>query len=267
MKKFVFIILILSLMVIPVFTGCSQVSQLNKLQAPWNDYEKFSYIVSYDGTNIGTMDMTFKRIKNTTVTINEDEFNFEGSVCTMQLNITEGENAGDSISSEVAFNTDFSPIASYKTTFLKGVTTASFIKYNTGKNKGTLTLNGNSTTFKHTSTAYDNEMLYLLVRASDLKDSKYSMSFTSPNNLEGKLNKISVTKGGTTEIITELGTINCNNFTISAEATYGEGVALVLSIAKSPILLAENKDSAKVITKIIEGKYTYLLVSATNTES
>lgn len=269
MKKLVFYVLVIFLtfvIAITNFAGCSQISQLSKLEPRWETYEKFEYVLTYDNSIIGKMFMVFKRIQNSSITINNTDYEFNGSYCSMQLNITEGENKGDSIRSEVAFDMHFAPIVSFKTTQFGEKTTTSNIIYNTGKGISTLIVNDKKSTFKHKTTAYDNEMLYLLVRASDLSDKKYSMSFSSPNNLENKLNEINVTKNGTEKIITDLGEIECNNYTIKADAKYGEGVSLIVSIAEEIDIdnEIESENSLTIIHPIVrikEGSYTYTLRS------
>jgi len=248
-------------------TGCSQVSQLNKLQAPWADYEKFTYEVSKttgDTTeSIGTMTMIFERLNNVKTVINGNEFTVTGSACTTELNITAGENAGDSIVSKVAFKTDFTPIASYRESDIGGTVNSVYILHNTSKNRGTIALNGSApVTFKSRGINYDNEMLYLLIRGSDLSVESYSMSFNLTNNIDGGSYSVSAARADTVTINTDLGEKECVNYSMNTAAAYGSGTTRTVSIAKS-FITVENTDIIKPIVKITEGAYSYTLTAIT----
>lgn len=269
------ILIIIIILIVTSFSGCSNVSQLNKLQAPWNNYEQFTYELSKTegetSTVIGTMVMTFERILNENTVINGDNYNINGSLCTMELDIAQGDSAGDSITSIVAFKTDFTPIASYKISDINGIENTSYIKYNTSKNKGTLIYNGIETEFKQSASYYDNEMLYSLVRASDLNSKDYTMSFASTDNIDGGSRSISVAKSSTelTINVNGHGDVPCTAFSLTASAEYGNGTTLALAIAKSPLTIGEGEnatDIVKAIVKITEGVYNYTLTNVSLTE-
>jgi len=278
MKKVVTIIsviIIIAAFSLTALAGCSNVSQLNKLEAPWLDYEQFTYTLSETVgetvTDIGTLVITVRRLNSQAVTLNEENFeNITGSYCTYELNVTSGDNAGDNIRSDVLFKRDFTPIASYKVTDLSGTVNTSYIKYNTSKNKSTLTYNGTQSEFKQSASVYDNEMLYLLVRASDVKDSKYTMSFSITDNVEGGARSITVSQGSELTVnLPDYGKVECRSFTLSAAATYGDNVSLSLLLASSPISISNGEtttDIVKPIIKIIEGAYSYTLTDISITQ-
>lgn len=278
MKKIltlVLIILVVALFSVTSLAGCSNVSQLNKLEAPWQNYERFTYklteTVDAVSTEIGTLVMTVTRLNNESATVNTESFDkVTGSYCTFELNIASGENTGDCIRSEVLFKTDFTPIASYKTTDLNGDVNTSYIEYFTSKNKSILTFNGEEKEFKQSATSYDNEMLYILVRASDVKDSKYTMSFSVTDNIEGGTRSIRVAQGSETKItVAPFGELNCRSFTLGATATYGDNASLSLLIASSPIIIGSGEAAVSVvkpIIKITEGAYSYTLTDISLTE-
>ncbi len=279
MKKILKIALTVAIIVIMAaiaLAGCSQVSQLNKLQAPWANYERYTYeLTKSDGTDtqvIGQLVMTVQRLINAAVAINGDDYTVNGAYATMHLDINAGDGAGDSISSQVVFNMDFTPVASYRQTVIDGVTNTSYVKYNTSKKKGTLIFNGEESVFKQEASYYDNEMIYLLIRASDLAASSYSVSFAATNNIEGGSRNISATKTSDSVklTITPFGEVECANFALTAAADYGDGTILALSIAKSPLKI-NNDDNSPVVVKpimrIAEGAYTYTLKNISLTES
>ncbi|NCA66941.1 MAG: hypothetical protein EOM87_02640 [Clostridia bacterium] len=271
MKKILLLVLViatLAALTLMPLAGCSQVSQLNKLQAPWANYEQFTYdITKTTGEStetVGTMIVTYRRAINATVPINGNDFTVNGSYCTMELNITEGEGAGDSISSIVAFKTDFTPIASYRETKIGNETNTAYVRYNTGKNKGTVQLNGGEgIVFKHKGAFYDNEMMYYIIRASDLSSDSYTMAFAATDNLEGDAHDISVTRTTSTLTInTFLGALECASIVLTAAAEYGNGTSVAVAVAKSPVTFGTGDNARqliKPIIKITEGAYSYTL--------
>ncbi len=278
MKKvltLILIIIIIAALSITTLTGCSNVSQLNKLEAPWQNYERYTYTLSETVgetlTPIGTLIMSVRRLNSENVTVNNEEFTeVTGSYCTYLLNITSGANTGDSIGSSVLFKTDFTPIASYKTTHLSGIINTSYIKYYTSKNKSTLYYNGVESEFKQSASTYDNEMLYLLVRSSDVKDSKYTMSFSVTDNVEGETRSVTVSQGAeSTLTIPTYGEITCRSFTLSANAAYGDNASLSILVASSPLTIGSGETQSAIVKPIIritEGAYSYSLTDISVTE-
>lgn len=283
MKRIV-IISIITVMLVSVClaAGCSSVNQLNLLSVGWTDYEQYVYNV-YEGdskTPIGTMTYTFERLFPTDgqvkCMVGDKEYTVaSGALITTALNVTGGQYAGEQLTAVVLVGDKMQSIASYKQ--YKAVDEArsyvTSVDYGTGK-KATITINGVSNQFKKGTACYDNDSLYTLVRASEFDVSSYGLSITATDNLQGDKRNVSVSMISANSPVScdfkldpyaiEDEPIECYQLRVLAAAPYGNGTAHYLFFAKTVIQQAKGdvtKKLKKVLVKIQEGDYTYLLSS------
>lgn len=282
MKK---IILVVSVILIVLSVGltavaCSNVNQMNMLSIGWLDYEQYTYNIyttqDDEKVLIGTLTYTFNRLKaSEKVKIGEVEKEFSGdAMVEYKLEITAGEYKGTTMESAVVFTSKFQPKASYKkfnasnTEFgaIKENSYTSFADYTTSSKKGTYTYTANgkdavTSEFKKAG-AYDNESLYTLIRASVFDTSAgYSLSLSVPDNSNFVLKSVDVRLISFENTITsdfQEDPIVCTTARATISASKGQGTHSSISYANSPIKV-DGKDIVKVIVKIEEGNYSYVL--------
>ena len=272
MKKAILVISVLTVVVVTLcaFVGCGNVNQLNMLTIGWLDYESFVYNVYVDGTDtpIGEMTYTVKRLKNATETTPVGSYTVSsGGYSEYDLKITEdSEYAGSTLYSKVIFDSKFSPIASYK----KLDSSNNSLDYEisvdySGKKKGTITINGETSEFKKSGNTYDNDCIYTVIRGSVFDGaSSYSLSMSTPANESSKTRSVSVAKIGINEEITsdmlfgESKVVKCSVFRASTPATYGDGAITTIAFSEEAQTV-EGKSVIKVPVKIVEGSYSYVI--------
>lgn len=282
MKK---IILVISVILIVLSVGltavaCSNVNQMNMLSIGWLDYEQYTYNVyatqDEEKVLIGTLTYTFNRLKpNEKVKIGESEKEFSGdAMVEYKLNITEGEYKGTTMESAVVFTSKFQPKASYKkfnasnTEFgdLRENSYTSFADYTTSSKKGTYTYTAKgkdpvTSEFKKAG-AYDNESLYTLIRASVFDTSAgYSLSLSVPDNSNFILKSVGVALVSVENAITsdfQEEPIVCTTARATISASKGQGTQSFINYSNRAIKV-DGKDIVKVIVKIEEGDYSYVL--------
>lgn len=294
MKKVLLVILILVLCAAPlVFTACSNVSQRDLLTMGYvcspDGYELFTYDMNYleivddkvVSQKVGTMTMKFEPLNDETVTMNtatsEGTKNFtvaNGTLLTVSMQRTDN---GDSIFSQVLYEGSFAPVFSYKRTKIGDEVKTMQVSYE-GKYLYTkLFVNGVETSsYRHkASGCYDNEMLYALVRASDVSASSYSLSYTCVNPLTAHADGMTITKTATGE--EEIKLFVPSDFTSTQEVpTYKTPYYLFristdnqyagyyeMKVAQKSQTVDNGKIKIKNVKKIIlsisEGHYEYLL--------
>jgi len=218
MKKVVILLLITVIAAMPlIFGACGSVSQLDMLSNPYvsgdSGAEVFTYEIKHDGNDAGTMTLTFKVIKGQDMTIADPTAeskertvsSFTGTQLTMSYKMNElfHNDEGESV---VLYTNAYKPVYSYKklcvTTTEDGklVTTKKemVVEY---KDKYAYTYFYENDAFKANSEQkikntiyFDNEMIYAVVRASNITESSYSMSFASPNASTSTLETITISK-------------------------------------------------------------------------
>ena len=284
MKKTFLVLLILVLTAIPLLlTACNNVSQTDKLMQGYScdEYELFTYNVYYKGGVVGEMTMKFEVVAGESLTLpsatEEDKtVTFTGKKGTLlSTDLTMGN--GDAITSRVLYTNGFSPVYSYKSTLIGGVTNEMQVDYNGKYLYAKRYENGKRTAYvrEKASGLYDNEMLYALVRASSVGDSSYSMSFSTLNPLTAAKDTLTISKIGETEeaiavlepedyVLPEGKTafsLPCYNLRISTDnkyaSTYSMTVAKSRQTVKNETIDIENVH--KIITTITEGDYKYVL--------
>ncbi|GEM_PF-2018572 len=211
MKKIVLVLLVLLLCFTPlVLTACSNVSQAQLLSTGYvctqpGGYELFSYDVYYKTDVVGEMTLKFEPLTKASLTLpditadsGEKNFDsFSGTHLTMRLTM-DGVFNSDSIESHVLYSNDFTPLYSYKKTSIGGTEKIMEVTYSSKYAHTSLFVNGKEEATSRqkikNATAFDNEMLYAIIRATKVDESSYSLSFVSPNALTSELDKISVSK-------------------------------------------------------------------------
>ena len=294
MKKVFLIILILVLCAAPlVFTACSNVSQRDLLTMGYvcspDGYELFTYDVNYVEivddkivtTPVGTMTMKFEPLNNDTVTMDcatsEGKKTFtvtNGTLLTINMQRTDND---DSVFSQVLYEGSFAPVFSYKRTKVGDEVKTMQVSYE-GKYLYTkLFVNGTETSScRHkASGCYDNEMLYALVRASEVSASSYSLSYTCVNPLTAHADGMTITKTATGEeeipLLTPSSFEPTENepahktayylFQISTDNQYAGSYEMKVA-QKSQSVINDKisiKNVKKIILSISEGHYEYLL--------
>ena len=294
MKKVILILLILVLCAAPLaFTACSNVSQRDLLTMGYvcspDGYELFTYQMNYleivnnkiVTTPVGTMTMKFEPLNNKTVTMttatSEGKKSFtvaNGTLLTISMQRSDND---DSVFSQVLYEGSFAPVFSYKRTKVGDEVKTMQVSYE-GKYLYTkLFVNGVETSsYRHkASGCYDNEMLYALVRASEVSASSYTLSYTCVNPLTAHADGMTITKTATGE--EEIALFVPSDFTPTEEVpTYKTPYYLFqistdnqyagsyeMKVAQKSQTVNNGKLSIKNVKKIIlsisEGHYEYLL--------
>jgi len=297
MKKFIIVFLILILAATPVvFAACSRVSQTDMLSDPYiaDNAEIFTYKI-YHATDhgkdlVGEMTLTFRKVKAEDVVLqdptaenNERTISaFSGTRLSMAYKM-DGVYNSDEGFSEVLYANDYSPVYSYKHTSIGGTVKDMCVVYDTKYAYTYLYENGEKkkeaeVKVKNT-THFDNEMIYTIVRASNVSYSSYTMSFYSPNALTASLESISVSK---VKEVGETGLawvtpdengesmLPCYLMSISIANTYAKSYSMYVSKNKINATFhkkGENDEDieyevsgvTKAIVKIEEGAYSYIL--------
>ena len=294
MKKFFIVLLILIVAALPVaVAACSNVAQSDMLTSAYvcstdgTGYELFTYKMYHEEngqkTVVGSMSLRFKPIYNTDVTLpdptaesKERTVKLLGTHLTMSYETTElfGNDKG---TSEVLYDSGFTPIYSYKRTEIGGTKKEMVVDYgakyaNTYLFVNDVQADASEQKIKGT-THFDNEMLYAVIRASGVSQSSYSFSFASPNALTSTLETITVSKLSDvkenipalvpTDATEETDTSkDCYLFRIAIANTYA--TALAVYVAKEPITLHNEymnvTNVKKAILKIQESDgYSYIL--------
>lgn len=273
--------------------ACSNVNQINFISVVARDYERYTYTV-YEQLDdeaktlqpIGTYVYTFRRLlgagENGTVeyTVNGATYSFHsGGVIETELTITDGDYAGETVTTEVLFQNAFTPIASHKV--YQAVTKGdpdearsyeSAIDY-TAKKQVSITVNGKTSSFKKPSYCFDNDSLYSVVRGSDITRSSYSLSVAGVDNLQGGTRSVSIAITGTA-ITMEVPAISAEpqavtGVMLATRAQYGASTACYIYFVQS----CRHTDSHgraidlnKVPVRMDEGRYTYRLTDLSTEE-
>ena len=270
MKKIILTVislLVVSIIALSCFAGCSQVSQTSKLSAPWGSYEKSVYSVKKDVLEIGTLTVVLRTFEQATdVKIGDDTISLIGTLMEYDLEITGAESYNGKVKKVVAVNGDLSPVASYVKSELDGVTSVTTVKYS-GK-KAYLDANGKKKTIKLKNICYDNEMLYLIIRASSIFDESYSITFNTPDTKNGGLYTVSGTASAIGSTITDAFGELSTTRALRLSASGDKGSASNIAIYSKSIILPSENDTViiKPIIKITEGSYNYELKSITTIE-
>ena len=275
MKKIILVVSVILIVLSVSLTAvaCSNVNQMNMLSIGWLDYEQCTYNVyatqDEEKILVGTLTYTFNRLKDKEkIKVGEDEKEFSGdAMVEYKLDITAGEYKGTTMESTVVFTSKFSPKVSYKkfNSSNPDYSYTSFADYTTSSKKGTYTYkaNGNTVTseFKKTA-AYDNESLYTLIRASVFDTSAgYSLSLSMPDNSNFILKSVGVGLISVENAITsdfQEEPIVCTTARATISASKGQGTQSFVSYSNKAINV-DGKDIVKVIVKIEEGDYSYVL--------
>lgn len=275
--------------------SCSNYNQINSIHVVARDYERLTYTVQWvtkdaDGnevcTDIGTMTQTFRRLNaegGNPYVINGHKFNVtSGGVIDTAMTITGGDYAGDSMTSTVLFEGAFSPVASYKayvtpaeeqivSSHTESRAYTSYIDYVSTKKRATITVNGNTGTFKIPSYCYDNESLYWLVRGSDLGQSAYSLSIAGVNNLQGGTRSVSVAKAASKYKVTVpmiANEVETYLVGLTAASEYGSGISTNIYFLPSYTHTqgGADVDVNKLPVRIDEGNVRYVLSALSTAE-
>jgi len=271
MKKILLVLLILVVAALPMaFAACSRTTQSSRLSTGYvctkDGYELFSYRVFKGEQEIGTMTMCFRPLAEAEVSLpdptKEGDRIFKGVTGTrLDLSLVVPEK-GDSVTSSVIYEGDFTPIYSYKKTIIDGVTKEMQVVYEEKTVNTKLYQDGkeiDSAEFKN-SGYYDNEMLYALVRASVINDSSYSFTYKCPNALTSSLDGMAITRSEAAEVsvpfLNATEKIPCYRFSISTENPYAKSYSMTVAQSKQKV---DGIGVNKVITGIVEGEYKYNL--------
>lgn len=283
MKKIFLVLLILVLTAIPLLlTACNNVSQTDKLMQGYScdEYELFTYNVYYKGGVVGEMTMKFEVVAGESRTL--PSATEEGKTVTFTgkkgtLLSTDLKVGDDVITSRVLYTNGFSPIYSYKYTFIDGVTKEMQVDYRGKYLYAKRYENGKRTAYvrEKASGMYDNEMLYALVRASSVGDSSYSMSFSTVNALTAAKDNLTISKTGVTEeaiavlkpadyVLPEgktAFTLPCYNLRISTDNKYASTYSMTVAKARQTVKndTIDINNVHKIITTITNGDYKYVL--------
>lgn len=270
--------------------ACSNVNQINFISVVARDYEQYTYSVyevksAEEKVEIGTFVYMFKRIvasegASTTYAIDGKEYMLSsGGVIKTQLNITAGQYAGENVTCEVLFENAFSPIASKKVynAYKDGAADesrsyVSVIDY-TAKKNVSITVNGETQTFKKANYCYDNDSLYSLARGSDISRSSYSLSVAGVDNLQGGTRTVSMSlMANTVELnvpCMSAEPLKATVVTLRAAAQYGSGTASYVYFVPSyrhTDLNGNSIDLNKVPVRMDEGNYMYTLTAISTEE-
>jgi len=113
-------------------------------------------------------------------------------------------------------------------------------------------------------TYYDNEMVYYVLRCSDLAGGKYTGTFSCPSPLENNMQSRTATQTSASAAVTgALGSndaIICYEVSMTANDTLGNNT-YKLYYAKAPFTESEEVEVKKPLVQIVEGDYCYLLSS------
>ena len=283
MKKLCLLLLILVLAATPLlFAACSNVSQRDKLMPGYScaddGYELFTYNVFSQEQIVGEMTMKFEPLTKKSVDLPsaEGDKHFD-SVSGTLLSTDLAMQNGDTVTSRVLYDGNFTPIFSYKRTSVGGTVKEMQVRYE-GKYLYAERFEAGSKVSSYReklSGYYDNEMLYALVRASSIGDSSYSLSFSVANALTGSTDSMSITKiGEVKESIKALEprepqlaegetsyTVPCYSFRISTGNQYAGSYTMTVTKDRQTV---ENDtlnivNVKKIITTITEGDYKYIL--------
>lgn len=283
MKKFLLIVLLLVIAATPLlFTACSNVSQRDKLMPGYscsdNGYELFSYNVFHQEAIVGDMTMKFEPLIKKSVSLPAAEGtkafdSVTGTLLSTDLTMTNG----DTITSRVLYDGNFTPIFSYKRTSVGGAVKEMQVEYESKYLYAKRFENGTEVSVYREKAAgyYDNEMLYALVRASSVSDSSYSLTFSVANALTAATDRMSITKMGevkesvkalepTTYELAEgetSYTTPCYAFRISTGNQYAGSYTMTVT-KESQTVKNDTLDITnvkKIITTITEGEYKYIL--------
>lgn len=289
MKKFLIAFLILILAATPIlFAACSRVSQTDMLSDPFvaENAEVFTYKMYHKDDVVGTMTLTFRKVRGEDVVLpdptaenNERTIaSFSGTRLSMAYKM-DGVYNDDEGFSELLYGNDYAPIYNYKHTSIGGTVKDMCVVYETKYAHTYLYENGEKKTeaeikIKNT-TYFDNEMIYTVVRASNVSSSSYTMSFYSPNALTAERESITVSKVQEVALNVpalvdpnaeeDKKTTAAYEFRISISNTFAS--SYFLYIAKNPITATFTKDDVeytvtnvkKAIVVIKEGEYSYIL--------
>ena len=293
MKKALLIVLILLVAASPIaLTACSSVSQAQLLSTAYvcdvpGGYELFTYDVYHKTDVVGEMTLKFEPLTGEAVSVpdrtaegGEKNFtSFKGTLLSMDLRM-DGVFNSDSITSKVLYTNAFTPVYSYKKTNIDGVVKEMQVSYSSKYARTKLFVDGKEEkTSRHkikNATVFDNEMLYAIVRATKVDESSYSLTFSAPNALTATLDSLTVSrmatananikalepKGKTSEKDTAT---PAYVFRISTGNRYAESYSM--EIAKESVTMNNDymnvKNVKKVILKIVEGDYSYVLKGIT----
>ena len=299
MKKIFIVLLIAILAATPVvFAACSRVSQTDMLTDPFvaENAEIFTYDVFTQGNVIGTMTMTFTKLKNADVVLpdptaeNQERTisSFTGTRITMHLKMDETTYNDDEETSEVLYENSYAPVYSYKHTSIGGTVKDMCVVYEDGYAYTYLYENGekkDEAELSDKNPTFDNEMIYAVARSSDIihASSGSSLSFYSPNALIADRESITISK---VQDINENGLewvpkddegkslLECSLLRVAVANEYASAKAYALYIANKKISATFHKTNensediayqvegvTKAIVKIEEGSFSYILKS------
>ena len=284
-------------------SACSSVSQAQLLSTAYvctvpGGYELFTYDVYYKTDVVGEMTLKFSPLSGEAVALpdrteegGEKSFSsFTGTLLSMDLQMN-GVLNSDRVSSKVLYSNEFSPAYSYKKTEIGGVTKEMQVTYSSKYARTKLFVDGKADKTSRqkikNATVFDNEMLYAIVRATKVDDSSFSLSFSTPNALTATLDQITVSRSAATEVKIkalepkeeEVAAAESEKnaeekkeyatpaylFKISTGNRYAS--AYSMEIAKEPLTVNNDfmnvQNVKKVILKITEGDYSYILKGIT----
>lgn len=273
--------------------ACSNVNQINFISVVARDYEQYTYTVYEQAndadktlTDIGTFVYTFRRLKASSdqstinYTLNGQSYSLtSGGVISTELSITAGQYAGEHVVADVLFQNAFNPIASHKvyTAYTDGQpdearSYESSIDY-TAKKQVSITVNGNTSTFKKPSYCYDNDTLYSLVRGSDISRSSYSLTVAGVDNLQGGTRSVSIALVST-DLKQDIPCMSAEPLSttcvmLGTRAQYGTSTSTQIYFVPGYRLTVgadQTVDLNKVPVRIDEGKYIYKLTDISVTE-
>ena len=294
MKKVLIVVLIAILAAMPiVFAACSRVSQTDMISDPYvaDNSETFIYKMYYKENVIGSMTLTFKKLKAASVTLpdptaenNERAFtSFSGTQLSMAYTVDgliDGVQTNDEGYSEVLYGNNYSPAYSYKHESIGDTVRDMCVVYETKYAYTYLYENGeekNKAAVKvKNTTHFDNEMIYAVVRASRISSSSYTMSFSAPNARLCKLERISVSKVQEVKLKdvfdwapkNEEGEaiLSCYAMRVSISNSYASPYSMLITQNIESATFRDDEDQPytvenvhKVIVRIAEGDYLYLL--------
>ena len=300
MKKLLLLILVLAICVLPLtFAACSNVSQANKLFMSYacddGGSELFTYTVYYQETPIGTMTMRFSPMTNAALDLESvsDPSGkvhidaFTGTMLSVDLETTElldkdstdpDQPTHHTIHAFVLYSAaSFSPAYSYRHSVINGVDEKMQVSYNGKYLQTYYYINGEEQPSSEVKASgyYDDEMLYALVRASDVGSSSYSFSFSCFSPKLNASDTLKITRKGAVEETspvlkpldftpseeTPKHTVPCYEFSITTDNPYASSFTMTVT-QKSQTVENEQINIAnvkKIIVTIKEGDRKYVL--------
>jgi len=266
MKKILTILIIVGILSVSL-AGCSTPIE-STISSAWKAYENYTYEVKDDSGIVGTLNYSSERFDNQTLTLGGTTYeNMSGTKIWYDLVIN---NSTDKVSAEVYYTTSpYRPFYSYKEILNKGISTVITAKYSGNDYKYTINIDGTEKSDELSvkkMTYYDNEMVYYIIRSTDLTSKNYSFTINVPSPQENKVQSRTVSRMSSEDEESIMGsTIKCYKMQMSANEKI-TGSSYQLYYAVNP-LTADGQSIVKPLVKFVEGEFTYTLTALTTVKA